>query len=356
MKTQFIGALLLCVGLSFGISCTTDVPKEKKAEHNIRDMVLIYSGGHHRNTVWNKETLYPYIAYTDSTGKQHWMFDGFLFLEIHDGKGHGYASYYQDSSARKEDWQYLIHSYLTPGLGICAIDDCIEETSQQIGVPDYRRRIVISLPEPIPNITYWGEINGKQMDFAKNEDRIAAIKWYIDYVIDCFHNAQLKHVDLSGFYWLAEEATNSRTLTKEIADYIHTKGLNLNWIPYWGSDGNSEWQQLNFDQAYIQPNYFFHENIAQERLDAACKFAKDYRMNMEMEFDNRALKSGGNWGYRLYDYIHAFERNGVLDSLDVAYYQGGDALYQLYRSNDPDDQKLYHYFSKMISDRQEKLP
>lgn len=343
----------LGIVLAFGFSCSDPLPKGEKAQHNIRDLVLIY-GGPQREPI-DSEFVYPYVAYTDSTGQQHWMFDGFLFLEIRDGKGHGFASYYEDSSARKEDWLQLVEAYFKPGRGIRAIDDCIEKVSGQIGVPPYRRRVVMSLPEPIPNVTYWGEIDGKKLDFSKTEDRIIASKWYVDYVIGKFQEESLKHVDLSGFYWLAEEATNSRVLTKEIGDYIRQKGLNLNWIPYWGSDGNSEWRALNFDQAYIQPNYFFNESTPLERLDDACMFATEHQMNMEMEFDERALKNNGNWGYRLYDYIAAYRKHGVLDSLDIAYYQGGRGLYNLYKSNDPDDQRLYRCFSDMITTRQLNL-
>ncbi len=43
-------------------------------------------------------------------------------------------------------------------------------------------------------------------------------------------------------------------------------------------------------------------------------------MNMEIEFDDRALKNMG-WGYRLTDYLDVYENNRVFDSLKVAYYQ-----------------------------------
>ena len=70
------------------------------------------------------------------------------------------------------------------------------------------------------------------------------------------------------------------------------------WIPYHGSDGAFEWKQLNFNFTYYQPNYFFNENTPISFLNKACIDANKYGMDMEIEFDERALFNRGNWGYR----------------------------------------------------------
>ena len=38
---------------------------------------------------------------------------------------------------------------------------------------------------------YWGELNGRKMDFSTAEDRIAAYKWYVDEVLHLV-NVQLQ--------------------------------------------------------------------------------------------------------------------------------------------------------------------
>lgn len=316
-----------------------------------KDMVLIYAGGTHRN-VWNKEELKPYVSVTDETDKQCWLFDGFLFLEIKNGQGRGFASYYEKQGARKEEWTKLLNDYLTPGKVICALNDCVEEARKKNPKKFTKRKVVIGLPEPIPNQQDWGEVNGKKLDFSKVEDRLEACYWFVDTAIEMFKKAKLKNLELTGFYWIAEEATNSRTLAHNVGDYVRSKKKNFNWIPYFKSDGYQEWKTLGFDIAYLQPNYFFDNKIPYQRLDDACKLAAQNGMCMEMEFDDRALKKGG-FASRLTDYMNAFEQHGVFNNLPIAYYQGGMAFYNLFHSKEPEDNQLYMKLAKRIAERQE---
>ena len=126
-----------------------------------RDMVLIYSGGQHRSHVWNKDKLTPYVSMEDEKGNFHWLFDGFLFLEIHNGNGRGFASYYQKQAARKLEWKKLLDDYFTPGLNICALNDAIEAARKENPKNFTKRKIVLGMPEPIPNVDYWGGIDGR---------------------------------------------------------------------------------------------------------------------------------------------------------------------------------------------------
>ena len=288
----------------------------------------------------------------DENGKPHWLFDGFLFLEIKNGKGRGFASYYEKEGARKQEWTKLLDDYLKPGEVICALNDCVGEAREKNPKKFKKKKVVIGLPEPIPNQKDWGEINGKQMDFSNVEDRLAACHWFVDTAIEKFKEAKLKNLELVGFYWIAEEATNSRTLAHDVGDYIRSKKMNFNWIPYFNSDGYKEWKTLGFDIAYLQPNYFFNKKVPYSRLDEACKLAAENEMCMEMEFDGRALKKG-DFGSRLVDYMNAFEEHGVFNNLPVAYYQGGTAFYDLFHSDEPEDNQLYMKLAKRIAQRQE---
>lgn len=72
-------------------------------------------------------------------------------------------------------------------------------------------------------------------------------------------------------------------------------------------------------------------------------------MNLEVEFDDRALASRNNWGYRLRDYLDVFERNGAFKSLKIAYYQENDTFYKLAKSNHPADRTLYQRLVKLIA-------
>lgn len=345
-------SILLCL---FSCSSSKDTatslaqPESYAPRGTIRDMVLIYDGGSHRKEVWNEKQFQPYVYAPRQDGKGgDWLFDGFLFLEIFDGNRCGFASGYRSTPATKEDWIMLIDKYLTPGKSICALNDCIENAKSICGKLPKKRKIVLSLPEPIPNQKNWGELNGKNLDFSNDKDRIAACKWYIEFISDRFEKARLKNIELEGFYWLAEEATHTRTFVKQIADYIHEADQSFYWIPYFKSDGYSTWKELGFDKAYLQPNHFFNSNIPDSRIDEACALARQYGMSMEFEFDESALKEKAS---RMQAYIDGFERNQVFEKTDIAYYQGGSGLYAL-RNGSEKDIALYYQLANIIIKRQ----
>ncbi|WP_294082259.1 DUF4855 domain-containing protein [Proteiniphilum sp. UBA5384] len=325
--------------------------KHHKAVPN--DLVLIYDGGAHRNIKWDKSHFAPYI-FTEKEGESNLLFDGFLFLEIKDGNGRGFASGYEKAAARKIEWEKLLENFFIKNNAIHALNEQIDELvkSRIIDGTIEKRKVILSIPEPIPNQKDWGELKNQKMDFSNRKDRLAACEWYIEYAEQLFKKANLKHVELVGFYWLAEEATNSRDLAKYVANYIYKKGYDFYWIPYFNSDGYEEWQTLGFNQIYYQPNYFFNESVPYSQLEKACQRAKDNFMHMEIEFDERVLASSG-WGYRLSDYLDVFTKYGVFDTLKVAYYQGGDAFYQLSQSKDPEDQQLYNRLTDIIIKRQD---
>lgn len=314
-----------------------------------QNMVLIYSGGAHRPFKWDAEHFAPYLS-GKVDGKEKWLFDGFLFLEILDGHGRGYASGYQKQAARKEEWEKLLSGYFKKGNAIAALNEQAKAVKAQIGESKTgKRKIVLVIPEPIPNQTDWGKINGRKMVFTNQDDRLSACKWYVDRAERLFKNSHLTELELVGFYWLAEEATNTRHLVNQVSEYLDKKGYDFYWIPYFFADGYNEWQQLGFNVPYYQPNYFFDEKNPYGRLQETCDRAAKYGMNLEVEFDDRALASRNNWGYRLRDYLDVFERNGAFKSLKIAYYQGNDTFYKLAKSNHPADRTLYQRLVKLIA-------
>jgi len=60
-----------------------------------------------------------------------------------------------------------------------------------------------------------------------------------------------------------------------------------------------------------------------------------------------AQKAGG--------YLNGFERDEVKAKASVAYYEGGGALLQMARSDDPEVRALYEAVAKWVADRQPRL-
>ena len=74
-------------------------------------------------------------------------------------------------------------------------------------------------------------------------------------------------------------------------------------------------------------------------------------MSLEMEFDERALELQGNWAARMTAYIDSYERIGVYEEKNLAYYQGNDTWYLL-KYGTEQDQALYKRLSTIIAKRQ----
>lgn len=343
--------LLIVVLLLQNMNVFSQTIKSKRGD--IKDLVLIYNGGAHREKVFDEELFDYYVSMPNEEGGRDWLFDGFLFLELKDGKGHDFASYYGEAPARKLEWTNQLEFLFTKGQGVCALESSIEKAKPEVKGKFKKRKAVIFMPEPIPNQKNWGALAGDSLDFSKQEDRIKACKWYIDTALKMFKQAKFKNVEITGFYWLAEEATNSRDLTGAVSSYLKGLKKSFVWIPYFKSDGYNEWKELGFTQAFLQPNHFFNDKIPYERLPETFKLASENGMSVEMEFDDRALHSYG-WSYRLEDYIKAFKESGAFKNLDMAYYQGNNTFFRLAVSDDPKDRALFLELAKLIAYRQKQ--
>lgn len=325
-------------------------------QNAILDMVLVYQGGVQR-VDWTPAEMYPYVVHTDQSNKKDWFFDGFLFLEFQDGRGFNFnPGYSGNAPARKQEWEWLTDRHFENGKAIKALNSCIANAKKELGEPSFRHKIVIGLPEPFLDQKDWGEINGVKMDFSKQEDRIAACKWYIDLLYRKFEESNLSNLDLEGFYWVSEQMSTNKFITVEIGNYIREKGKKFYWIPYYMSNGYSQWRDYGFDIAYLQPNYFFDKKIGDDRVRNACELAFTHNMGMEMEFDARALANNtANHRARLVTYIETFKDQGVFKNSSIAYYEGGRGIDLFSRSTNPKDREILDLLQSIIKERRVRM-
>lgn len=318
---------------------------------NITDLVLIYQGGTHRPE-WTTQDFRPYVYRDDGAGRFEWLFDGFLFIEFKDNRGYEYAHGYKHKPACREQWEWLLDRNFENGKAIHALNGMLDSLIKKGHVPERMRKVVLTLPEPIVNNREWGKLNGKELDFTKSGDRIKACKWYIDLALEYWENAGFEHLELAGFYWVAEQSSESVSLLPRVARYIKRKNKKFFWIPYWQASGAGEWKQSGFDCAYQQPNHFFSLDRPDSRLDEACIFAGNHDMGMEFEFDNRVREPA--FRARFYSYIKAFEKYGIWDNVAVAYYEGGNGIMNCSKSRVPEIKKVYDDLADIIVKRQMK--
>lgn len=349
--THILFLLTLFVTGSY-VGVKTSSAQTQYGKTNIADLVLIYQGGEHRKSYeWTKERFAPYVVHQNQKGKKDWLFDGFLFLEFKDGKGRYYAKGYDKEPARRQEWEWLMEQQFAKDKAFSALDQCIAEMKKTMPNPGFRHKLVVGIPAPIKDQKDWGELD-RPLDFSKSEDRIEATQWYISRFLERFKKENYQNIDLAGFYWVPESDAADTDILIPVGDFIRSNNLKLYWIPYWRSVGFDNWRTDKFDFAYIQPNHFFTKTISYERLNAVCGFARGTGMGLEMEFDESALADAKNSKRdRLESYINAFEEHEVWKKSSIAYYQGGAAIYQFSRSNNPLDKELMDRLADRIIKR-----
>lgn len=339
------------------------------------DLVLICNGSPHRTRV-DEKLLKPYLMHTFADGRQSWLFDGFLMIEGVYFEGDrsytfGEAAYDQ---APQSMWSKLpdIQLGVGKGVGCEALDKLIGELIPVLGKPAYKHQVVMTLPSAKGASLIWGDM-GVDYDFSKLEDRIAAMKWYVDLLIEKWNEANFQNIELAGFFYVAEHAEERDIpAIKGVNDYIHSKGYISTWIPYFWAWNYQRWFEMGFDQVYYQPNYFFSTDVPLSRLDDAIEEAynlnvDDMRFGMEMEFEgynndrygnpytphNIGLYDYGNHVFynRFVDYVNKFEEHDVFDMMPLAYYTGYQAVYDFANSANPKDHEILDRLASHLVER-----
>ncbi len=320
----------------------------------IADLVLIYQGGAAR-LPYTKEQIAPYVYRANDDGTIDWLFDGFLFLEFRTYEGHSFIQEFlgrERSRARRTEWTRHLDKVFEEGKAVSALNDVLAGLNEAGHKPLRKRKVVLSLPEPMSGQKDWGSLDGKEMDFSVDEDRLAALRWYIDDVIRRFSEKNYQHIELAGFYWTKESDDLSERLVMPTSEYINSKGYILNWIPNWGPHRGEYWRERGFNAAYIQPNTFFKSGRS-SNLPRVCTYASLHNMGLEVEFDHNLAKE--QFHQKLHDYFDNFEKYKVIEKSAIAYYEGGrHFLNQLVYGKAPGLQSLYKRLTDIVVERQNR--
>lgn len=367
LKTLFLGALL---ALAPAVNAVADENvNEYGSDPKISDLALIYAGNSNR-PAWTKEHLRPYVTHIYADGHEDWFFDGFLFLEF----SHGDVSFGNGSGknpALQPDWQWLLDEYFKEGYKLDALDKLISEKKNQLGEPPLRHRVVITCcaPTKLPNGSWsrkkWGTVNGNDLIFQRPNDRIEAVKWYIDQLVEKWEAANFENLDLEGIYWIEEGLFSNGEIMADINEYVHSKGLRSYWIPYYTQNEAywSKWKDVyNFDMCYIQPNYAFLDKNGSPQpfslLTNTVDAAKSYGMGLELEFETQAASNALHsvnpmLHQHINDYMDVFEEKGVFDRAGVAYYTGTQGLIHMDQSTDSVDHATIDRMARYVAKRQQ---
>lgn len=348
-----------------------DIPSADQAT----DMVLIYHG-YHTRPAWTSEDMKYYI-YRENEGKVEWLFDGFLFLELYaniNGVEYDYGIANEANgkvAPRKLEWEDLLQKTFAEGKGPDAIEATIDSLVQTGVQPPYKRKAMFALPNPQVLCKDWGILNHKTMDFTNNEDRLDAVKWYVGRILEEWKKKEYKYVDLAGFYWLHEQLDTHSFVDKKVEDvelvknvssYLNELGYPLTWIPYYGAAGADKWQEMGFNMAYQQPNYFFSIHSPISIITGAIDFARQHNMFLEMEFDERLLDgdpgqgaSSSQFQERYYTYLAEFEKANAWNNFPIAYYEGGKAWLRMCTSRNAEAKAMVKALGDILVKRNGKF-
>ena len=306
----------------------------------VENMILSYncnpslsSGG--KTTV---EEYLPHVGYYDRDGKlADTFFDSFLFLP--------YAAFtgteYRDFTA----WNTYVDNVFAEDANINALSEAVEQVSEGLG-RDVRVSVFFSILYTWPDKTSFGDVDGDGVieDFSKAEDRKKAIKWIIDEQLSRFEAGGYDNLDLLGFYWYEEQVTytdpHELELIRYASDYVHSLGYKLMWIPWYCAPGYTDWKELGFDMACMQPNYAFSGQATVERLYDNAETTRRLGMCVEIEIGQYDAQADI---LRYKEYLAVGADTGFMDAVKC-YYQAGmpGAFYAAWKSADPFVNSVYH--------------
>ena len=284
------------------------------------------------------EEYMPFVGYYDRGGKlADTFFDSFLFLP--------YGAYVNEENGDFTAWNAYVDNVFAEDANVNALSEAAGRVSEGLG-RDVRVSVFFSILYTWPDKTSFGDVDGDGVieDFSKAEDRKKAIKWIIDEQLSRFEAGGYDNLDLLGFYWYEEQVTytdpHEMELIRYASDYVHSLGYKLMWIPWYCAPGYTDWKELGFDMACMQPNYAFSGQATVERLYDNAETTRRLGMCVEIEIGQYDAQADI---LRYKEYLAVGAETGYMDAVKC-YYQAGmpGAFYAAWKSADPFVNSVYH--------------
>ena len=301
-----------------------------------QNMVLTYTHNPNRSDMGRHtvEDLMPYVGYYDQSGRMtDFFFDSYLFLPCMSyGPSSARLHYDPENPTKAIDWTTYVEDTFHKGTNVDALDIAFGKAKAELNSPDKKAGVALTILYPGANCINFGSLGGRELDLSKMDDRKYAVKWIIDEQIRLFNERNYQNLDLFAFYWLEEyqmsgaEGFNDVELFKYTSDYLHSKGLQFIWIPWFRANVYKNWREIGFDSVCMQPNMYWMKAVDKKRVDECISDCSMYGMGMEIEIDGNALNSGEHYN-RYLDYLKGSLESGVMNSLKMYYQDGKSAVY-----------------------------
>ena len=260
-----------------------------------------------RDKFFESITFLPHLLLPDTTTAD--PTDGrYVVYSITDMVGNPNAA---QMCARINEWQLwldFLFDFKDENGNPCNLD-ALEAAAAAVKAatndPNYKIGVKVSILAPILCQNDFGALPGttRSLNFEVSQtnsyaqaraDRLAAVKWYVDTVIERFNAKNYQNLRLDGFYWHHESIDYdvdplAADSVKSITEYVHslTPARKIYWIPSYQHDSLIAW--------YTSTSgiYETYRNKAGTRYvyDAMFDFFKGRETNLEEPGGNLAKNS-----------------------------------------------------------------
>lgn len=292
-------------------------------------------------------TFLPSVAYLENDVARDVMFNGFAFI--------GNNSFI-DGSLTQKDWLNFIYTYeFREGFNVDALENAVGQVKTALEMPDYKAGVFLCLSAPKKSITNWGEVNGKTLNFSEsNEDRITALKWFVDEQIKVFNERKYQNIELCGFYYYHESLDNDDlNFLPAITEYIRSLKYVTVWSPYYMAKSYDKWKDFGFDRTAMQANYFPGAETlpnagGKDRVTNTAAITSSRGMGVEMEVCG--LKPENIVGIK--EYYRVGITTGFMYRWHTWWFMGDlKGVKNLYKSTDPYVQSTYKEMYLFLNNR-----
>jgi hypothetical protein len=291
------------------------------------------------------------ISVVDTAGRpEAWLFDGVMLVIIRSPTGHNFATWLGPPYATGSDWSTYLDTLFAAEGPLARLDSAVALVSRAVGKParPFAVSLVALYPEPRSGQL---EFLGRSYNTVTTDGSAGAVAAYLQFAAARFRRAKLSQLQLDSFYWLHESIWgNEARVVAAVSSTVHGMGKRFLWVPFYVASGVEAWKTFGFDEAWLQPNYFFHPNLSVGRMDSAVTRATGLGMGLEIEFDGRLFTQAPDFGDRLKPYLDALERSPELRVRGVVVYEGSGALPRLSRARDRSHRELYCRLVTVLDD------
>lgn len=341
MRRSTGAVFLLAALLPFSMLSQPLRPPATAPDTSGRRWIIAYAGDSGRMP-YSVANLTNLIAVLDTAGRpEGWLCDGAILVVIRSPSGRNYATWLGEPYATGADWEGYLDTLFDQGGVVSRLDSAVKQVTRRVGAPPhpFQVSVVALYPEPkAGSIRFLGGL----YDLSTVDGRIAAASAYVDSAVRRFSSEAPHEVVLDGFYWLHESVHgDEERVVAGVADRIHAVGKRFFWIPFFSAWGVNRWKRMGFDEAWLQPNYFFHPELRASRIDSAVDIASRNGMGIELEFDGRLFTRAPDFGDRLMPYLDALRRTPAVRDRSVVIFEGSGALPRLGHQRDATYRALY---------------